>query len=489
MVLNYIFNAIRRHRVEKNANFAGMKRQTIKRIAGAAALSVALLLCSCQGGRTAVRISGDETYQNQYAKGYSILSTDGASTVLEIRNPWQGAEDVVSQLFISRNGETPPEGFAGITVEAPLKKVICFSSTHIAFLSALDATDIVAGVSGAGYISDKQIQNRYEAGTVRDIGYDSNVNYELLASLQPDLVFIYGVGGENTSITDKFRELRIPFVYIGDYLENDPLGKAEWIIPFGELIDKREEATALFTTISGNYESLKKEASTFDVRPKVMLNAPYRDVWFVPGDKSYMVTLINDAGGEYIFAGDDSSVSRPVSGEAAYLAAREADIWLNPNQAFSIADLKMQNPKFTDIRCVDEQRVYNCTKQRTQSGGSDFWESGALYADRVLEDIILCLHPEFANNRKTENGENTCCGDTQETGDCPKAECSNEEACCSKVACNKKETNCPHKESECNSKEGACCNNSCGKTKSQTTDCRDRQMRGSSEPYYFERLK
>ena len=160
-------------------------------------------------------------------------------------------------------------------------------------------------------------------------------------------------------------------------METTPLGKAEWLVPFGELTDRREEAAALFTDIETRYDSLRMRATAFAERPSVMLNAPYRDVWFVPGDRSYMVRLIEDAGGRYIFAGEESSVSRPISGEAAYLAARQADVWLNPNQAGNIGELKTQNPKFTDIRCVEQRRVYNCTRRKTPGGGSDFWESGS----------------------------------------------------------------------------------------------------------------
>ena len=354
-----------------------------------------LLLCGCAETST-VRLSGEEAYVPRHAEGYSIYATEGASTVIEIRNPWQGGDSVRTQLFVSRGNELPPEGFDGVTVAAPVQRAVCFSSTHVAFLDALDATDAIRGVSGAEYISNEKVREHYREGDIRDVGYDTNVNYELLASLRPDIVFISGVGGENTAVTDKFRELHIPFVYIGEYMETTPLGKAEWLVPFGELTDRREEAAALFTDIETRYDSLRMRATAFAERPSVMLNAPYRDVWFVPGDRSYMVRLIEDAGGRYIFAGEESSVSRPVSGETAYLAARQADVWLNPNQAGNIGELKTQNPKFTDIRCVEQRRVYNCTRRKTPGGGSDFWESGALHADRVLRDIILCLHPEAA---------------------------------------------------------------------------------------------
>ncbi len=49
-----------------------------------------LLLCGCAETST-VRLSGEEAYVPRHAEGYSIYATDGASTVIEIRNPWQGA--------------------------------------------------------------------------------------------------------------------------------------------------------------------------------------------------------------------------------------------------------------------------------------------------------------------------------------------------------------------------------------------------------------
>lgn len=353
----------------------------------------AVVLTACGGRVRSVSEYGEELYSPRYSEGFSIYGAGDSSSVLVIRNPWQGAEGVVTELFLSRGGEKAPAGFTGQSVAVPLRKVVCLSSSHVAYLDALGELDAVAGVSGARYISNPVISERYASGKVKDVGYDTNINYELLAGLRPDLVFVYGVGGENTALTAKMHELGIKTLYIGEYLEDSPLGKAEWVVPFGEMFGKRTQAESIFGGIASRYEGMKEQAALLEGRPKVMLNSPYRDVWFVPGDRSYMVTLINDSGGEYIFAGEDSSVSRPVSGEAAYMAVSEADVWLNPNQARTIKELVGQNPKFGNIPVVKNRRVYNATRRSTDSGGSDFWESGTLHADRVLEDMIMIMHP------------------------------------------------------------------------------------------------
>ena len=365
-------------------------------------------LTGCSRKTAAVAFSGEEVYSPRYAEGFTIYGTDGASTVIEIRNPWQGADGVNTQIFVSRNGETAPEGFAGQTIKAPLERIVCFSSSHVAFLDALGKTDLIRGVSGADYISSPAIREGYAAGKIRDVGYDTNVNYELLASLRPDVVFIYGVGGENTAVTQKLADMNIPFMYIGEYVEENPLGKAEWIAVFGEATDDRPQAEAIFDGIATRYETLRSAAERSGEHPRVLINAPYRDVWFAPGDDSYMVRLIEDAGGEYLFAGESGSASRPISNEAAYMAALDADVWLSPSQALSISELESQNPKFAGIRCVENGRVYNNTRRRTPQGGSDFWESGALHADIVLRDLIICLAPDFATrNAALFSGDGT----------------------------------------------------------------------------------
>jgi iron complex transport system substrate-binding protein len=179
--------------------------------------------------------------------------------------------------------------------------------------------------------------------------------------------------------------------------ERTPLGKSEWMVAVGEVLGCREEAEELFGQIGEKYESLRLAMIDVESRPKVMFNSPYKDVWFVPSKQSYIVSMIEDAGGEYI-CGGEGDLSRPISGESAYVYLSEADYWLNPNTARTLAALVAENPKFANTRVVKEGKVYNCTALSTPSGGSDFWESGALRADVALADMLAILHPEMFGN-------------------------------------------------------------------------------------------
>ena len=203
--------------------------------------------------------------------------------------------------------------------------------------------------------------------------------------MRPGIVLLYGVTGENVAVTGKLRELGIPYVYVGDYVENSPLGKAEWLVAIAELCNRRETGTDTLRHIAARYEALK--ATPAAGRPKVMLNTPYRDTWFMPPRSSYMVRLVEDAGGAYIYPQNDTNASQPIDMEEAYLLARQADVWINVGGCNTLAELTAQNPKFADVPAVKERRVFNNNRRQTPSGGSDFWESGNVRPDRILRDL------------------------------------------------------------------------------------------------------
>jgi iron complex transport system substrate-binding protein len=97
-----------------------------------------------------------------------------------------------------------------------------------------------------------------EQGKVPDVGYGQNLNYELMVNLKPDLVMVYGIGSEVTSYTGKLEELGIPVVMVAEYLEESPLGKAEWIKFIGALFEKEQMAGEYFQKIEKEYNRLKR---------------------------------------------------------------------------------------------------------------------------------------------------------------------------------------------------------------------------------------
>ena len=346
-----------------------------------ATLVVVTLLCAC--GNKEVVCETEPIYTPRYAKGFSI-ERDKASgeLLLCVKNPWQGAEDVVY--------------YTTINSEKPAERIIAMSSSHSAMLEAVGCSERIVGISGCRFISSPTINKAIEEGRVAEVGYDSTFDFERIRSLRADMVLLYGVVGEAKTLTNKFDELRIPYIYIGDYLETDPLGKAEWVVALSYLCGCEAEGKAFFEGVEQRYNALRNEKHCSAYKPKVMFNLPYRDTWFMPPHNNYMVRLIEDAGGEYILtkSGKHSTKSKPISLEEALVLAMKADFWLNLGQIDSLDELKVAAPRFVEVEAMKFYRVYNNTKRTNPSRGSDFWESGAVRPDLILKDLVQILHHE-----------------------------------------------------------------------------------------------
>lgn len=360
------------------------------------ALLCLLFLASCiTRNKTSIETFNQDVYIPEYASGFKILGAENsASTLIQITNPWQGAKDVTMSYFVSRNGEQAPAGFNGPAIPAGAKQIICMSSSYIAMLDELGEINRIAGVSGIDYIANPYILAHKDS--IKDIGPE--MNYELLIGLKPDVVLLYGIGDAQTAVTDKLKELSIPYLYMGEYLEESPLGKAEWMVVLSELTDNRKKGIEIFREIPERYYALKALTDSVKQRPTVMFNTPWNDSWVMPSTQSYMARLIADAGADYIYKKNNSNSSTPIGLETAYGLIQKADYWINVGSVNTLDELKSVNSKFADAKAVHEKRVYNNNLRSTPAGGNDYWESAVVRPDVVLRDLIHIFHPELVSD-------------------------------------------------------------------------------------------
>ena len=333
---------------------------------------------------------------NQYSKGFSIEEHSWGN-VLNVYNPWQGA-DVSYSYALTKQDLQPESIFFDEIISTPISRAVCLSTTHIAYLSRVGADSVIAGVSGANFISNKNVRERVGKGLVRDVGYEQSINFELLLSLKPDVVFTYGVGAEMAGYLQKLKDLKIPVVFIGDYLEETPLGKAEWLKAFGLFVDAAKVADSIFTGIEDEYLMALSLVHAVEDKPKVFLNLPWKDVWFFPGNEGYLARLIKDAKGDYVMSHLNGSQSYPHSIEAALNYASQAQVWLNTGSTQSINELKSEFPLANRFPMVKNGSVYNNNRMVNEHGGNDFWESGVVYPQIILRDLIKIFHPDVIDH-------------------------------------------------------------------------------------------
>jgi ABC-type Fe3+-hydroxamate transport system substrate-binding protein len=186
---------------------------------------IPVLLFSCTGKRavTGESLKMDDKPIISYAKRFKIEKMEG-----------------YSQLSFIDTSQV---------IEVPVKKIICMSTTHLAMISALNETGSVSGFSGTRFLFSDDLLQNVGKGNIREIGYEDNLNKELILKLDPDLVMVYGIDSESAGYIGKLKELGIKILYNADYLETDPLGKAEWIKFVGALYSKEHMADSIFRTI------------------------------------------------------------------------------------------------------------------------------------------------------------------------------------------------------------------------------------------------
>ena len=107
----------------------------------------------------------------------------------------------------------------------------------------------------------------------------------------------------------------------------------------------------------------------------------------MPAKSSYMVRLVHDAGGDYIYDNESSS-SVGISLEKAVELVSQTELWLNPGQCTSLDELRATAPIFASMAVVERGDVYNNNRRRGEGGGSDFWESAIVRPDVVLSDLV-----------------------------------------------------------------------------------------------------
>lgn len=360
---------------------------------------VALILAGCNSASKRAEVFTDDVYAPRYAGGFAIKGAPGRhSTVIEVGRAWQTDDSVAPAeapaLLVLRGDEELPAGFEGQVLRGDARRIVALSTTHVAMLDVLGVADRIVGLSGKDFVTAPSVRARLDS--IAEIGYEGNIDYERLVGADPDLVLLFSVNGAS-AMEPKLKELGIPYLYIGDYCEESPIGKAEWLMVLAEVCGLRDKGRSVFDSIPARYEVVRKRAEKVATRPKAMFNAPYRDTWFMPYNSSYALRLVCDAGGQAVYSDNNTRRAVPVTMEQAYLLTDKADVWLVSGTYRTLRELCGDLPRFADTRPVVSGRVFNCTLRSVAGGGNDYWESGIVNPDLVLRDLMKIFHPELVS--------------------------------------------------------------------------------------------
>ncbi|MBK0371212.1 ABC transporter substrate-binding protein [Flavobacterium agrisoli] len=328
----------------------------------------------------------------EYASGLSIQKYEGYS-VVKVSNPWPDTDKKFTYILKEKTAQVPDslQQYANITV--PLTSVVVTSTTNIPFLEMLEVENKLVGFPHTDYVSSEKTRVLIDNGKVKNVGQNEKLDIEQLIDLRPDLIVTFGVDNNNPML-ENLQKSGLSVLIQGDWMEQSPLGKAEWIKLFGALFAKEDKAKEIFDKIVTGYNQAMKLVEMSDANATVLYGSMYQDKWFVARGSSWVAQFMKDAKSNYLWADLEGSGSLGLSFEKVLDKAKEAQFWIATGSFKSLAELAASNTHYSQFTAFTTQNVYTFESKLGAKGGTMYYELGPSRPDLILKDYIKIFHPE-----------------------------------------------------------------------------------------------
>ena len=319
----------------------------------------------------------------KYAQCIDIHETK-TGTIVTIIDP---EANIQYPYFLGKTKEDCPKNAHYIQV--PVKGIIALSGTHVGMLSVLDEIDLIRGIPNAAYIYNKTLRQRIAKGKVRSLGTENGIPVESILATKADVLMYSGGFGSGYPKEVQLQKLGTLCIPNFDWKESHPLGKAEWLIFFGYLTGKEQQAKDYFENVEKHYLELRKQAKKAKGRPNVFSGNLIGDIWFAPTGQSFGGILLRDACANYSGKNTKGTGSIERSMQDVMTKERNTEFWVDPGST-SLKDLRQRNQRYQYFSAVKNKKVYCYSHNMNR-----FWEMSIVEPDKVLFDFIRIFHPEL----------------------------------------------------------------------------------------------
>lgn len=322
----------------------------------------------------------DHSLELQYADQFAVDYYEGDYALITI----EGGD----QFLLVPEGKEAPEGLdEDITViHQPLENIYLVATSTMDFFRALDGIGSISlsGTKADGWYID-EAKEALESGAVSFAGKYNAPDYELILSKKCDLALESTMIYHNPEVKEKLEEFGIPVLVEHSSYENHPLGRTEWVKLYGALLDKEEEAEAVFEEQAEKLNSIKDSENTGKTVAFFYINS--MGSANVRKSNDYVSKMIELAGGNYIFKDlgtDEEGLSTMNMGmEDFYAGARDADYIIYNStidgELKSLDELLKKSELLKDFKAVKEGNVWCLTKSMFQE-------------TTCLGDVIMDIH-------------------------------------------------------------------------------------------------
>jgi iron complex transport system substrate-binding protein len=328
-----------------------------------------------------------------YASGLSIVKYDNYS-VVTVSNPWPDANKSYTYVLKEKNAKVPDSLQSYASINVPLESVVVTSTTNIPFLEMLEVEDKLVGFPHTDYVSSEKTRALIDKGAVKNVGQNEKLNIEQLIELSPDLIVTFGVDNNNPML-DNLKKSGLNVFIQADWMEQSPLGKAEWIKLYGALFGKEEKAKDLFDKIVDSYKQTQKLIADKPATATVLYGSMYEDVWYVAKRNSWVAEFMKDAKANYLWSDLKGTGSEGLSFEKVLVKAKSADFWIASGSFKSLDEFGKSNPHYTQFNAFKSKNVYTFEGKIGATGGIVYYELAPSRPDLVLKDFIKIFHPDL----------------------------------------------------------------------------------------------
>jgi len=330
----------------------------------------------------------------RYAKRFSV-SYHGYYKHVTVNQPWVGSKEKFEYLLLSC-GAPRPKGYPGATViDIPVKNIAALSTTQISLIEMLGEGDKINGVSDIRWVYSEGLRKRYRLQKISELGFETGLDLERILMLNPDLVFINGIDESIIKAVNEIRQSKSTAVVFAEYMEEEPLGRTEWVKFVSLFLNLESKAESRFSKVEKPYLELKKKVLKTKRKPSVFTGVEHQGTWYLPGMKSFISNLIKDAGASYVFRENNYPGARNYDFEWVYDKAGQADFWINTDQWKTMADVLRADERYALFKAFKTRRIYNNNLRLNRFGGNDYWEGALVKPHLVLEDLVGIFHPDL----------------------------------------------------------------------------------------------
>ena len=354
-------------------------------------LSMTFILFSCgdKANNANNRSSAENDDLMPYAS-YIDVTYYKSGYYVNISNPWN--EKSLGEFYLYPDSlDLPNELENKAVIRTPVQNVIAYSSTQWSVFLELGEISRVKGILESNYTDNVEIKRLLAEKKIEDVGIETSLKTEIVINLHPDVILYTPYSTvPKTEIGELTGAVMFPFA---DYLENHPLGRAEWLKVIGFLTCREHDTDQWFNDIVTRYDSLKKLCENVDYRPTVFSDLPFEGQWYLPGGASYIAQIFHDAGADYIWSDNNSTASLPVDAETVLTKARDADFWRvmnSTNHKFTYNSLAAENELYTYFKAYKNHNVIVCDIRE-----SGYFEKSEYEPDLLLKDFVFAFHPEM----------------------------------------------------------------------------------------------